>query len=138
MGEGEDEEYTACQNCGEVVPKNYKFCPHCGRRLFHLHMTPLLLVSAGIYFLNAILLAVIFSPHLLFVTTLEFATALLLIFGIKFAAGLGLMLSVLNTIFLVYFLTRSQISIPLGILLVITHIVGAYLIIHEWENLTQG
>lgn len=135
MSEKEDEEYTACYNCGEVVPKNYKFCPHCGIRIFHLHMTPLLLVSAGIYFLNAILLAVIFFPHLLFVITLEFGTAFLLIFGSKFAAGLGLMLSVLNTIFLVYLLTRPQISISLAILLVVTHVVGAYLIVHEWENL---
>ncbi|MGQ9530013.1 MAG: zinc-ribbon domain-containing protein [Candidatus Bathycorpusculaceae bacterium] len=62
-----DEEYVACFNCGEVVPKNFKFCPHCGRRLFHPQTSPLLLVSAGLYFLNAIS-SVFPSPHTLYLS----------------------------------------------------------------------
>ena len=134
----ENEEYVACSNCGEVFSKRYKFCPYCGRRVFHPHTTPILLISAGIYFLNAVLLFISFSPHLLFTAMLELIVAILLSLGVKYAGYLGLMLSVLNTIFSIYFLAQFQnptIAITL-ITLIISHLIGAYLIIHEWENLT--
>ncbi|MGB9756830.1 MAG: hypothetical protein ACPLVJ_03510 [Candidatus Bathyarchaeales archaeon] len=131
----ENEEYVVCSNCGEVFSKGYKYCPYCGRRVFNPHTTPLLLISAGIYFLNAVLLFISFSPYLLFTAMLELTVAILLGLGVKYAGYLGLMLSILNTIFSIYFLAQSQ-NLTIVIILIITHVIGAYLIIHEWENLT--
>ncbi|MGB9756562.1 MAG: zinc ribbon domain-containing protein [Candidatus Bathyarchaeales archaeon] len=57
----ENEEYVACSNCGEVFSKRYTFCPYCGRRVFHPHTTPILLI-----FRRNILLKCDPSVHLFF------------------------------------------------------------------------
>jgi uncharacterized paraquat-inducible protein A len=128
-----EEEYVVCRNCDEVVPKRYNYCPRCGARLFHLVVVPLLLVAGGFYFLNAILLIIFFAPHLLTITIFEVAAGILISLGIKRGAFLGLLLSALNTIFLFYLVLTSFNYVVL--LMMIIHLVSAYLIVHEWENL---
>ena len=137
MDENEDEteNYIFCPKCEKIVPKNCKFCPYCGRRLFHPHVTPLLLGSAGLYFLNGILTGILFFPYLSFATVIEFASAIFIALGVKFAGYLGLMQSTVNTIFLIYLLTHFQ-NFALIIILIISHLLAAYLIIHEWEKFT--
>jgi len=130
----EEEDYTFCSSCQQFVPKHYEYCPHCGARLFRLGEAPLLLLAGGLYFLNMILIIVLFSPFLLVVTMFEMATAIFLITGRKVGGYSGILLSIWNPIFMLYYISVISFNY-VAFLLIIAHLTGAYLIIREWEKL---
>ena len=129
-----EEQFTVCPGCGEIVQKRHKYCPRCGARLFHPTEAPLLLIAGGLYLLNMILIVVLWAPYLLVVTMFEMATAIGLLSGRKNGAYLGLLISILNPIFMLYYLIAIAFNY-VALLLIITHLAGAYLIVREWEEL---
>mgnify|MGYP001137919604 CR=1 FL=1 len=134
MSAEEEDYYTTCPGCEEVVPKYHNYCPKCGARLFRPSWAPLLLVAGGLYLLNMILIILLFAPFLLTVTIFEMAAAILLMTGRKSGGYIGLMLSILNPIFLLYYLGAISFNY-IALLLIIIHLASAYLIIREWEEL---
>ena len=128
-----EEMYTVCPNCGEVVPRKYDFCPKCGARLFRPADAPLLMLAAGIYLLNVIIIFILFAPFLLFTSILELGTAISLFAGRKAGGGFSLIL-LINIPFLIYFCIFISFSF-LALILIFTHLIGVYLVVKEWDKL---
>ena len=132
----DEEDYVICPGCGRAVEKYYSFCPYCGRKI-KTYVSPSLLTAAGLYFLNTVLLGILFAPYFLITAMFELGTSIFLIGGYKRGGYLGLMLSTLVPIFLIICLLQQMLTnIAVPITLIVSHIAGACLIIHEWDSLT--